>query len=61
MTDYTEEPTICPNYGQHKYFAGGKTYTDFVPYQQTGLYQRTEYLVLACQCGDVIRKVVEDR
>lgn len=58
---------------EHKYYLSGKTYTEFTFYTDievqdedvyTGtilpVYTRTEYAVLSCNCGDVIRKVVKD-
>ena len=48
----------------HRFFINGKTYTDFVPYEfRDGeqLYIRKEYAVLGCNCGEVFRKLVEER
>lgn len=69
MTDTSD---YCPlNRDGHKYFVAGKTYTDFVPYDgdrtimeildETKLYVRNEYVIQSCNCGSVIRKLVEDK
>lgn len=55
----------CSSFGVHRYYIAGKTYTDFVldhiADDGVYLYQRNEYAVLSCQCGSIMRKIVETR
>lgn len=61
MNNGQDEQDTCPNYGIHKYFLAGKTYTDFVLVPGSKLYERIEYALLGCNCGSVFRHIVEDR
>jgi len=62
MDNLEDQTDVCPNYGVHKYFInGGKTYTEFTPFTGTALYERKEYAVMACNCGDAYRTEIKDR